>query len=339
MILGLVDEAVTAGARLQNACQVLGVDPRTVQRWKRQGIGEDRRAGPRNAPGNKLSAEECIAILSLLLSPRFRDLSVSQIVARLADDGVYLASESTMRRLLRAEKLATHRSAARPATHARPRELVATGPNQVWSWDITYLRSPTRGVFFYLYMVIDVWSRKIVGAEVHEVESSELAARLIRRACTRERVEPGQLALHSDHGGPMKGATLQVTLEVLGIVASFSRPRTSDDNPYSEALFKTVKYRPEYPSGPFESLAAARLWVSWFEGWYNTEHRHSQISFVTPEQRHTGEDIAILERRHALYEAARARHPERWSGKTRNWSRVETVRLNPAKTTAATVAA
>jgi transposase InsO family protein len=339
MILGLIDEAVTAGARLRGACEVLGVDPRTVQRWKRQGIGEDRRAGPRCAPKNQLTPEERALILALLLSPAYRDLAVDQVVVRLADEGRYVGSPSTMRRLLKSEKLAAHRSAARPSTHSKPRELVATGPNQVWSWDITYLRSPVRGVFFYLYMVVDVWSRKVVAADVHLAETSELAAVLIRRACVREKIDPGQLALHSDHGGPMKGATLQVTLEVLGVVASFSRPRTSDDNPFSESLFKTVKYRPEYPSGPFESLEAARSWVSWFVRWYNTEHRHSQISFVTPEQRHTGEDIAILERRHELYEAARAKHPERWSGKTRNWSRVETVRLNPAKKPAATVAA
>lgn len=339
MILGLIDEAVTAGARLRSACEILGVDPRTVQRWKRQGIGEDRRAGPRSAPQNKLASEECERIHALLTSPAYRDLPVDQVVVRLADQGLYVASPSTMRRLLKGAKLAAHRLAARPPSHSKPQERVATGPNQVWSWDITYLRSPVRGMFFYLYMVVDIWSRKVIRAEVHEVESGELARLFLLRACAQEKIEPGQLSIHSDNGGPMKGATLQATLEVLGVVASFSRPRTSDDNPFSESLFKTLKYRPEYPSGPFESIEAARSWVTWFVRWYNTEHRHSQITFVTPEQRHTGEDIAILERRHALYEAARAKHPERWSGKTRSWSRVETVRLNPAKKSAATVAA
>lgn len=293
MILGLIDEAVTAGARLRTACEVLGVDPRTVQRWKRQGIGDDRRAGPRSAPKNKFTPEERALILALLLSPAYRDLPVEQVVVRLADEGRYIGSPSSMRRILHEEKLAAHRSAARAPRHSKPKELVATGPNQVWSWDITYLRSPIRGVFFYLYMVVDVWSRKVVAAEVHATESSELAAALVRHACAREEVEPGQLTLHSDHGGPMKGATLQVTLEVLGVVASFSRPRTSDDNAFSEALFRTVKYRPEYPSGAFESIEAARDWVTWFVRWYNTEHRHSQISYVTPEQRHSGEDIAL----------------------------------------------
>jgi putative transposase len=288
MILGLIDEAIQAGARQQDACEILELDPRTVQRWKAQGIGEDRRAGPRSAPANQISSEERAAIVALLCSPEYRDLPVSQIVPRLADEGEYLASESTMYRVLREEKLAAHRSTARPPRNTRPRELVATGPNQVWSWDITYLRSPIRGAFFYLYMIVDVWSRKVVGAEVHEAESTDLAAVLLRRACAREGIEPGQLVLHADNGGPMKGATLQATLELLGIAASFSRPRVSDDNAVSEALFKTVKYRPEYPSGPFGSLEAAREWVAWFVRWYNTEHRHSQITFVTPDQRHTG---------------------------------------------------
>jgi putative transposase len=339
MILGLVDEAVETGACQRSACEVLEVDRRTVQRWKSQDIGDDRRAGPRTAPMNKLSSAERKHVVATANSPEYRDLSVTQIVPRLADKGEYLASESTMYRILHEEKQAAHRSTARPPTHSRPRELVATGPNQVWSWDITYLRSPVRGVFFYLYMVVDVWSRKVVGAEVHEIECTDLAAALMRCACAREGIERDQVVLHADNGSPMKGATLQATLEVLGIAASFSRPRVSDDNPYSEALFRTVKYRQEYPSGPFESLEAARGWVVWFVSWYNTEHRHSQISFVTPQQRHDGEDIALLEQRKELYEQARARHPERWSGKTRNWTRVETVKLNPAKEKAATVAA
>jgi len=339
MILGLVDEAVAAGALQRAACMVLEIDPRTVQRWKAQEVGDDRRAGPKSTPANRLSDEERAFLLALLCSPEFRDLPVDQVVARLVDDGKYYASASSMRRILHEQKKAAHRSAARPPTHSRPRELVATGPNQVWSWDITYLRSPVRGAFFYLYMVVDVWSRKIVGAEVHEVECGKLASTLFQRACAREGIKLGQVSLHSDNGGPMKGATLQATLETLGIVASFSRPRVSDDNPYSESLFRTVKYRPEYPSGPFPSLTSASGWVAWFVGWYNTEHRHSQISFVTPEQRHVGEDIALLEKRREVYEQARARNPKRWSGKTRNWTRIEEVKLNPAKEKAATVAA
>ncbi len=209
---------------------------------------------------------------------------------------------------------------------------MATGPNAVWSWDISFLKSPIRGVFFYLYLIVDVWSRKIVGFEVHDRESSELAAALVRRACMSEGVDASSLlVLHSDNGGPMKGSTMLATLERLGVIASFSRPRVSDDNPFSESLFRTLKYRPEYPELPFSSLEHARAWVARFVEWYNNEHRHSAIRFVTPAQRHDGSDLAILEQRKAVYERARRRHPERWTGECRDWSPIEIVELNPAR--------
>ena len=339
MILGLIDEAVAAGAHRGAASETLDIDPRTVQRWKAQSIGDDRRAGSRTPPRNKLSEAERRNIVRIVNEPEYRDLSVTQIVPRLADQGEYVASESTMYRVLHDEQQATHRAASKPPTKARPRELVAEGPNEAWSWDITYLLSPIRGCFYYLYMVLDVWSRKIVAAEVYDSESAEIASRLILQACRQQGVERDHLALHSDNGAPMKGATMLATLQALGIATSFSRPRVSDDNPYSEALFRTVKYRPEYPSRPFESLEEARRWVAWFVEWYNTSHRHSGINFVTPDQRHSDEDVQILAGRHTLYQQARARHPERWSGKTRDWSRVEIVRLNPERHQAASGAA
>ena len=328
MILGLVTEAVEAGARQSKACEILGIDARTVQRWKRRGVGEDLRAGPRREPRNKLSAAERREALSVMNAPEHRDLSPKQIVPKLADEGIYIASESTLYRLLRAESQLTHRGPARaPEKRYRPEERRATGPNQVWSWDITYLRSPVRGMFYYLYLVLDVWSRKIVGYAVHEAESMELAAELMARACLAEGTRPG-LVLHSDNGAPMKGATLLVRLRDLGVVPSFSRPRVSNDNAYSESLFRTFKYRPEFPGG-FASLEAAREWVAWFVRWYNGEHRHSAIKFVTPEERHDGRDVAILRHRESVYEMARARHPERWTRRTRDWSQVEEVLLNP----------
>lgn len=278
-------------------------------------------------------------MLEVVNSPEYRDRSPKQIVPSLADRGEYLASESTMYRILRDEDQLKHRaSSSAPARH-RPRELVATAPNQVWSWDISYLKSPILGVFFYLYLVVDIFSRKIVAAEVYAAENSELAAELIAQACAAEGINPDQLALHSDNGSPMKGATLLATLQQLGVMPSFSRPRVSDDNPYSEALFRTAKYRPEYPNGPFASLEAAREWVRWFVDWYDHQHLHSGIRFVTPAQRHAGEDVEILAKRRAVYEAARARHPQRWSGSTRDWSRIDTVRLNPEHGKAATEAA
>jgi transposase InsO family protein len=340
MILGLIDEAMAAGARQEKACELLGLDARTVQRWRTQGVGEDKRAGPRSAPANKLTTSERKRVLELANSPEHRDLSPKQIVPRLADKGIYVASESTFYRVLEAEGQVNHREPSRaPTPRNRPDELVATGPNQVWSWDITYLKSPVRGIYYYLYLVIDVWSRKLVQWDVHETESADLAAALIAAACRDEGARRDQLTLHADNGGPMKGATLVATLQVLGVIPSFSRPSVSDDNPFSESVFRTAKYRPEFPKGAFESLEAARAWVAWFVNWYNTEHRHSGICFVTPGERHEGRDVAILARRESLYRRARARNPRRWSGKTRNWSRVEVVYLNPQPTQAATGAA
>jgi transposase InsO family protein len=171
-----------------------------------------------------------------------------------------------------------------------------------------------------------------MGAQVYREESMDRAAELFEATCRRHGLDPRGIVLHADNGGPMKGSTMLATLQSLGVVASFSRPRVSDDNPYSEALFRTLKYRPDYPSGPFASLAEAQLWVEGFVRWYNTEHRHSAIRFVTPEQRHDGREREILQQRHNVYERARRENPRRWSGETRNWEPVATVYLNPEKT-------
>lgn len=332
MILSLVDEAVRSGARLRSACHELGLSMRTIQRWREPCNGEDGRKGPVTAPANKLSVEERQQLLDTLNSPEFRDVSPHQVVPRLADQEKYLASESTMYRLLREQKQLTHRERSKPATSRRPNEHAATGPCQVWSWDITYLRGAVRGSFYYLYMFEDVWSRKIVGWQIHEEESMELAASLFREICTTSKLDPAGLVLHADNGGPMKGSTMLATLQRLGVVASFSRPHVSDDNPFSEALFRTLKYRPEYPSEAFSSLEHARTWTASFVTWYNTAHRHSAIRFVTPHERHNGRDKEILARRHHVYQRARENNPQRWSARTRNWAPVETVTLNPKRT-------
>ena len=216
-----------------------------------------------------------------------------------------------------------------PVTRNRPAAKVATGPRQLWSWDITYLRGPVRGTFFYLYVIMDVWSRKIVGHAVHSTESAEHAAELIRAACFTEGVSRNQLVLHSDNGSPMKGATMLATLQMLGVVPSFSRPRVSDDNPYSESLFRTAKYCPTYPSKPFGSMNDAKAWVNEFVGWYNNEHRHSGIRFVTPSDRHAGRHRALLSRRRKVFERARRRHPSRWSRGIRCFDPIERVWLHP----------
>ncbi len=182
------------------------------------------------------------------------------------------------------------------------------------------MASPVRGAFYRLYLILDIFSRKIVAWEIHENESADHASVLIRKACLAEGIHQDGLVLHADNGGPMKGATMLATLQKLGVVPSFSRPSVSDDNPYSESLFRTLKYTPGYPGKPFETIEAARKWVHGFVRWYNNEHRHSAIRYVTPNQRHRGQDSDVLRQRKAVYKAARQRNPERWSGDTRNWN-------------------
>jgi transposase InsO family protein len=199
----------------------------------------------------------------------------------------------------------------------------------VWSWDITYLRSPIKGQFFYLYLMLDVWSRKIMAAKVFTNERDQNSSLLFMDAVYHHDVKSEGLILHSDNGNPMKGSTMLETLRQLGVMPSFSRPRVSNDNPFSESLFRTLKYRPEYPSHPFESEQQAQRWVDRFVQWYNTEHLHSEIRFVTPDSRHYGEEKNILERRKEVYSLARQMNPGRWIKQTRNWEPVEVVLLNP----------
>lgn len=331
MILGLLNAAMACGAMLRESCKVLGIDPSAVQRWRGRPGGADRRAGPKVAPKNKLSDAERSEIIEIATSPEFRDLPPSQIVPRLADRGRYVASESTFYRELHGADLLHHRECSRaPMKRHRPRELRATGPNQVWSWDITYLRGPTRGAYFYLYLCVDVWSRKIVGWVIELSESAEHSSTFLAATCEREGVKPGKLVIHSDNGGPMKGATLLATLIALGVETSFSRPSVSNDNPFSEALYRTLKSRPEFPKDAFETIAAARAWTETFVRWYNEEHHHSAIRFVTPMERHDGLEKAILAARDVVYARAKKRHPSRWSMSTRNWEPIAEVVLNPA---------
>lgn len=332
-IVHWVDEAHEAGARRQKACEVMGLSPRTLQRWRQSGeLGSDARMTRTYVPDNKLSDQEREQILDVANSAEFAHSPPSQIVPVLAERGEYIASESTFYRVLRDAKQLQHRQSSRPATaRHQPQSLQARAPNQLYSWDITYLPTTIKGVFFYLYLFMDIYSRKIVGWQVYEQESSEWAAEIVRDIVQREGIERDQVTLHSDNGSPMKGATMLATLQGLGIMPSFSRPAVSNDNPYSESLFKTLKYRPEYPAQPFSNVTDARQWITGFVDWYNHEHRHSAIQFVTPAQRHAGLDSEILGNRKAVYEAAKSQKPKRWSGKTRNWDPVEVVYLNPNK--------
>ena len=329
----LIDEAVTAGARQRKACEILEISVRTYQRWTREGsvLGDGRPAAQRPVPANKLSAEERAEILAVSNSPAFRSLPPSQIVPALADEGRYLASESSFYRVLREADQQHHRGRSEEPQRKAPSTHCAIEPNQVWCWDITWLPGPARGLFYYLYLILDLYSRKIVAWEIHETEASDLAAGLVRRACLSEGIAARPLVLHSDNGSPMKGASMRETLRRLGVTSSFSRPRVSNDNAYAESLFRTCKYRPDYPVNGFETIEEARQWVLSFSRWYNTEHKHSGLKFTTPEQRHTGESTAILEHRQQVYREARARHPNRWSGEIRNWELPEQVWLNPEK--------
>lgn len=328
--LSLLDEAIASGCRVEVACRELGLHPRTVQRWRAEpGGGFDARKGPNTTPKQKLSPMERAEVLAVANSAEFRDLSPKQIVPRLADRGQYIASESTFYRVLREEGQMAHRGSSRPPTNRRPEEVIATAPKQVWSWDITYLPSAMRGKFFYLYLFVDVWSRRIMKAVVHVEESADLAATLLSEAWREHGIGPGELTVHSDNGGPMTGATMLATMQALGVVPSFSRPSVSDDNPFSEALFKTLKYVPSYPRKPFASVEAAWAWVERFVAWYNGEHRHSAIGFVTPDERHRGTDVDVLLDRRRVYEDARRRRPDRWSGHARKWDAPAEVALNP----------
>lgn len=328
----LIEEARASGAKQSQACDALGISAKTYQRWQQPNNGQDGRLTAQHLPTNKLTEHERQQVISIANEAKYANLSPSKIVPKLADKGRYIASESTFRRILKENNQLAHRLASKPSRKVvKPRAITATAPNQLYSWDITYLPTQVMGLFYYLYLVMDIYSRKIVGWQVYEKESSALAADLMIDICHRESIKKDQVILHSDNGSPMKGATLLATLQQLGVVPSFSRPSVSNDNPYSESLFRTLKYRPEYPEKRFSDLITTRQWVRGFVAWYNDEHLHSSIKFVTPNQRHKGEDKQILARRKEVYKKAKQKHPERWSGNTRNWDEISEVKLNPEK--------
>ena len=329
-MIGLIEQARASGARQSQVCKAIGISAKTFQRWVKPDNQQDGRLEAKHAPKNKLTEIERQHIIKVANEPDYADLPPSKIVPKLADEGRYIASESTFYRVLKAQNQLQHRQKSKPVRQVKkPRALTASGANQIYSWDITYLPTQILGLFFYLYLVMDIYSRKIVGWQIYEMESSALAADLMTDICQREGIKRNQVILHSDNGSPMKGATMLATLQELGVVPSFSRPSVSNDNPYSESLFRTLKYRPEYPEKAFEDLTSARSWVYGFVNWYNHEHLHSAIKFVTPEQRHTGEDKEILARRKQIYQQAKLKYPERWSGEIRNWDEIGEVYLNP----------
>jgi putative transposase len=332
-----IAQAHDDGARLKQACEVAGICVRTLQRWQAQeGLqrGDGRPDALRPTPSHALTPEERQRMLQVANEPRFADMPPARIVPMLADEGVYLASESSFHRVRREAGQTTHRGTAKAPRKSRPPTThMATAPAQLWCWDMTYLPATVVGRWFFLYLILDVFSRKIVGFEVHDSDSSDHAAHLVKRTALAEGIHAmlHKPVLHGDNGATFKATTVLAMLHWLGVKPSYSRPRVSDDNPYVESLFRTAKYRPEFPEGGFADLQQARQWAADFVRWYNHEHRHSGIRYVTPAQRHAGGDRQILLSRHELYQRARERNPRRWSGCTRNWQRIEVVTLNPER--------
>jgi putative transposase len=340
--LGLTRDIHTAhqaGARLRLACETAGIELRTLQRWKAHdglATGDGRPDARRPISARTLSPAERAEVLRIANEPRFADVPPARIVPMLADEGRYLASESTFARVLREHGQTAHRGRTKaPQAPRPPTTHIATAPRQVWCWDMTYLPATVVGRWFHLYLILDLYSRKIVGWEVHDTDAADHAAHLVHRTALAEGIAAlaAKPVLHGDNGATLKATTVLAMLHWLGVKPSYSRPRVSDDNAYAEALFRTAKYRPEFPAKGFDDLNAARTWAASFVRWYNVEHRHSGIRYVSPAQRHAGDDHAILAARHALYLAAREANPARWSRHTRNWAPIGAVMLNPERDT------
>jgi putative transposase len=271
-----------------------------------------RVATPRPSPPRTLSVGERELVLAALHEPRFVDLAPSEVYATILDEGRYLCSERTMYRILAANsEVRERRDQLRHANHPRP-ELLATKPNELWSWDITKLKGPAKWTYFYLYVVLDVFSRYVVGWMVATEESAVLAKRLIAEICDRQGIEPGQLGLHADRGSAMTSKSFALLLSDLGVTKTHSRPYVSNDNPFSEAAFKTLKYRPGFPDR-FGCQQDASSHSGSFFDWYNHEHRHGSLGLCTPYEVHHGLAAATLARRGTVLDAAFLAHPERFT--------------------------
>src|SRR3954462_3461923 len=334
-----IAQARADGARLAPACALAGLDPRTLQRWKTGdglSVSDRRPDADRPVPSHALSEAEQARIIAVANEPRFSETPPARFVPALADEGIYIASESSFHRVLRARGQMHRRGRAQPPRKSGPpRTHIATRPGEVWCWDVTFLPAQVQGRGFYLYLILDLYSRKVVGFEVRDTDSADHAAHLARRTALAEGVHamPVRPVLHGDNGATLKATTVLAMLHWLGIEPSYSRPRVSDDNAFAEALFRTAKYCPEFPLKGFAELDAARQWSARFVQWYNHEHRHSGIRYVTPAQRHAGQDSPVLAARHALYQRARQSNPRRWSGPTRNWTPIPLVTLNRERET------
>jgi putative transposase len=314
-------EAFAPKVGVARACAAFGVNERSFRHRRQRDEGRLRlrppaAPGPRRPHPASLTAAEKDRIVEELCSERFVDLAPAQVYSTLLDEGVYLCSPRQMYRVLAERGLVRERRRGghqRRGVYGVPR-LEADRPNRVWTWDITALRGPAKGVRYFLYTIIDIFSRKVVAWSIHDAESETHARRLIGEACRRHRVDRDQLVIHADRGAPMIAGTVAELLNELGVGKSHSRPRVSNDNPFIESHFKTLKYRPDYPDR-FDSLTAARAWMRRFAHWYNHVHYHSGIGYLRPADLHDGNHTAIVEHRQAVLDAAAAAHPERFTSR------------------------
>lgn len=338
----MVEEGTSQGLSIEQACEVVGISSRALRKWKSHKdplvdgrTKEGRKDTPRKAPANSFTPEEIAALVRRYNQPDVVNLTLNQAFLRVLDGGEYFGSLSTVYRVMKAEGLNASRNATRaPSTGGyKPTSYEATGPNQVWTWDITYFKdSRYTGRFYYAYVIVDIFSRYVVHSAVYDADNATYAAEFLDAAFKKHHIRPRQLVLHSDNGSSMKAASTLALLKARAVEFSHSRPRVSNDNPYSEALFKTLKYTGmvKYPTDGFKSIDKAREWLKNFINKYNNEHYHCGINFVTPKSRFLGEDEAVLKARKAIIERERARHPNRWiQGRTMNCEPVGGVWLNP----------
>ena len=326
----LIIEANNNGARIWKACDALEISVSTFERW-RKGKYTDNRKGAYKAVARKLTEEEKQKIIDVSCSSRYKDDNPYKIHATLLDNGIYIASISSFYRVLRENNLVHHRGNTRPGrSHSKPPERIATGPNQVWTWDITWIPSSIRGIFYFSYTIIDIWDRSIVKWAIHDREDDILAQELFHTALDENNYP--DVFVHSDNGNPMKGVSLMALFYKLEISNSYSRPRVSDDNPFIESWFKTMKYDVSYP-GKFKTITLAREWFAGFVHNYNTAHSHSGLNYMTPIQVREGKYLSIAKKRNRIMLKAKKRNPIRWSNKIKQLPEKHVVYLNPSADT------
>jgi putative transposase len=331
--LALADQGLSAGLTRLQVAAALGISEPTLRRWRANPQGDQRPNATRPLPQRTLSLDEEEQMIAVCNSPALASKPPAQIVAHLADQGRYLASERTIYRVLKRRGQSVRRGRARaPAPRKKAPTHTASRPHEVFVWDITWLPGPIRGQFFRFQTLMDLFSRKIIASEVWETENAENSCALLRRAALAENLAANNFPtiLHGDNGSPLKAGTVLALMHTLGIKPSHSRPRVSNDNAHAESFFRTAKYHPSLPPEGFATIEEAREWASNLVDWYNNEHRHSSIGWVTPSEKHEGKDRQILAKRRELYAEEKLKNPSRWiSGKCRDWKEVTSTTLNP----------